>query len=85
MWTVYILKSMEKLIYVGMTQDVTKRLEEHNSGKSYYTKRGTNRKMVYSETFDSSEEARKREKYFKSGFGRRFLRNRVKTYLNEVC
>ena len=51
MWRVYILKSMEKLIYVGMTQDVTKRLEEHNSGNSYYTKRGTNWKMVYSETF----------------------------------
>jgi len=76
MWTVYILKSMEKLIYVGMTQDVTKRLEEHNSGKSYYTKRGTNWKMVYSETFDSSEEARKREKYFKNTAGKEWLKRR---------
>ena len=76
MWTVYILKSMEKLIYVGMTQDVTKRLEEHNSGKSYYTKRGTNWKMVYSETFNSSEEARKREKYFKNTEGKEWLKRR---------
>ena len=76
MWTVYILKSMEKLIYVGMTQDVTKRLEEHNSGKSYYTKRGTNWKMVYSETFDSSEEVRKREKYFKNTAGKEWLKRR---------
>ena len=76
MWRVYILKSMEKLIYVGMTQDVTKRLEEHNSGNSYYTKRGTNWKMVYSETFDSSEEARKREKYFKNTAGKEWLKRR---------
>ena len=65
MWKVYILKSMEKLIYAGMTQNIVKRIEEHNSAKSYYTKRGTNWKMIYSETFNSSGEARKREKYFK--------------------
>ena len=65
MWTVYILKSVEKLIYVGMTQNIVKRIEEHNSAKSYYTNRGANWKMIYSETFKSSEEARKRGKYFK--------------------
>jgi len=76
MWTVYILKSVEKLIYVGMTQNLVKRLEEHNSGKSCYTKRGTNWKMVYSKTFDSSEEARKREKYFKNTAGKEWLKRR---------
>ena len=76
MWTVYILKSVEKLIYVGMTQNIAQRFEEHNSGKSYYTKRGTNWKMVYSETFDSSKEARKREKYFKNTAGKEWLKRR---------
>ena len=76
MWTVYILKSVEKLIYVGMTQNIVQRLDEHNSGKSYYTKRGRNWMMVYSETLDSSKEARKREKYFKNTAGKEWLKRR---------
>jgi len=67
---------MEKLIYAGMTQNIVKRIEEYNSAKSYYTKRGTNWKMVYSETFDSSEEVRKREKYFKNTAGKEWLKRR---------
>jgi len=76
MWIVYIIKSEEGLIYTGITKDLEKRLQEHNYGRSYYTKRGSNWKLIYSERYDSSDQARKREKYFKNNAGKEWLKRR---------
>ena len=76
MWIVYIIKSEEGLIYTGITKNLEKRLREHNSGRSYYTKRGSNWKIIYTESYDSSNEARKREKYFKNNAGKEWLKRR---------
>ncbi len=74
LWIVYILKSeINGKKYSGMTQDVEKRLVEHNSGKSLYTSTLVPWKLVYKEEIHGRENARKREKYFKSGAGRRFI------------
>jgi len=70
----YILKSKNKdKFYIGSTNDLNCRIKEHNSGLSYYTKRHMPWKLVYKEEYDSIVDARKREKYFKSAAGRRFL------------
>ncbi|MFA6257435.1 MAG: GIY-YIG nuclease family protein [Candidatus Paceibacterota bacterium] len=71
----YILKSTVSLkSYVGITNNLNRRLAEHNSGKSFYTKRHCPWTMIYNEKYDSLKEARKREKYLKSASGRKFLK-----------
>ncbi|MBS1493905.1 MAG: GIY-YIG nuclease family protein [Bacteroidetes bacterium] len=66
----YHIKSEEGYIYTGQTSSLEQRLIQHNSGKSFYTKRGTNWKLVHFEEFSSRTEAMKKEKYYKTGKGR---------------
>jgi len=72
---VYVIESDEGFRYKGMTDNIEKRLIEHN-GKilSFWTKRGTNWKLIYKEEFESKTEAIKREKWFKTGVGREYLK-----------
>ena len=72
---VYILQSINyPKTYVGSTPDVIVRLDEHNKGLSIHTRRYKPWKIVYTEEFESLHEARLREKYFKSGAGRRYIK-----------
>ena len=57
-----------------MTDNIERRLSEHNSGKVTSTKGYIPWELVHLETFDSRVEARKREKFLKSGDGRAFLK-----------
>ncbi len=76
MYWVYALKSMtQKYIYVGITNDINRRVNEHNTGRSKTTKSRAPFKLIYSETVKDRREARKREKYLKSGIGKEFLKN----------
>ena len=72
---VYILKSESKVTkhYVGITHDVLKRLDEHNAGKSKFTSGFVPWRVIHVESFKSMKEARVREKYLKTGAGRRFI------------
>ena len=72
---VYILRSKSKgLLYKGISIDPEKRLLEHNSGKNKSTKGYRPWRLVYTEEFETRNEAREREKYFKSGAGREYLK-----------
>ena len=62
-------------IYVGITNNLERRLKEHNAGYQGYTKRFKAIVLIYTEDCVDYKEARKREKYFKSGCGREFLKN----------
>jgi putative endonuclease len=76
MFSVYAIKSqIDSRIYVGFTSNVTRRLQEHNSGKTKSTKGFKPWKLIYSEECETRVEARKREKYLKSGIGKEFLKN----------
>ena len=78
---VYIIKSDEGFHYTGFTEDLEKRLIEHNEKKlSFWTRRGTNWKLIYKEEFKDKTEALNREKWFKTGVGRNFLKNNVGDY-----
>lgn len=58
----YILKCRDGSLYTGWTTDLERRLKEHNSGKgAKYTKSRRPVMLVYYETFDTKEEAMKRE------------------------
>ncbi len=73
---VYAIKSqLDGRIYVGFTSDIDRRLQEHNSGKTKSTKGFKPWKLIYFEECIGRVEARKREKYLKSGIGKEFLKN----------
>lgn len=62
-WIVYILKCKDESLYTGSTNDIEKRLHEHNNLKSWahYTKIRRPVELVYQESFETLSEARKRE------------------------
>jgi putative endonuclease len=70
---VYVIRSVEGLNYVGYTCDLEHRLAQHNSGLSFWTMRGSDWKVVYSERYATRAEAMRRERWLKSGAGRGFL------------
>ena len=58
----YILKCSDGTLYTGWTNDIEKRLKAHNEGKgAKYTKSRRPVKLVYFETFETRQEAMKRE------------------------
>ena len=72
---VYVLKSeKDGRLYKVMTNDLEPRVIEHNSGKHSSTKGFRPWKLVYSEKVNSRSEARERERHFKSGSGREYLK-----------
>jgi len=73
---VYILKSVSvNKTYVGHTNNLERRLAEHNSGKSQFTKAYKPWRIIYSVKFNTRVEAIEREKYFKSSSGRVFVKS----------
>ncbi len=76
MYYVYILKSFSyNTFYVGSSENPKKRLdEEHNKGKVRYTKGKMPWVIVYQEEFLTRGEAMRREKFFKSGQGRKYIK-----------
>lgn len=75
MWYVYILKSRYfPKSYVGCTNNIERRLKEHNDGKSIFTKRYQPWNLIKTEIFNDCKTAKKREKFYKSGIGRKKLK-----------
>jgi putative endonuclease len=74
-YIVYILRSQKDgKRYIGITNNLERRLQEHNSGKTKSTKTRIPVDVIYTETYDSLREARLREKYLKTSAGRRYLK-----------
>lgn len=74
----YVLKSnIDGKLYVGWTNDLQNRMKKHNNGEVISTKDRRPLSLVYFESCLDKNKAIKREKYFKTGFGRRFLKDRI--------
>ena len=83
-WYIYVIKSeKDKNWYTGYTNDLNRRLLEHNTGKTFSTKSRLPFKLIYSEACLNQEDAKAREKYLKSGIGKRYIKNRLKYFLIE--
>ena len=75
MYFVYAISSLKRnYIYVGLTNNIERRLSEHNTGKNKTTKPYSPFVIIYFEECTSRIEARIKEKYFKSGIGKEKLR-----------
>lgn len=78
MFFVYVIVSKINGLrfYVGLCEDVQKRLNEHNSQKTKSTKAYVPWELFYFEKFGARKEAREREKYLKSGSGKESIKRK---------
>ena len=82
-WYTYILRSTKnEKWYTGYTRDLRKRFDEHTNGKSIYTKSRGPFTLVYYEACPNEDDAKAREKYLKTGTGKRYIKNRLKRFLS---
>jgi putative endonuclease len=76
MYFVYAISSISKnYIYIGFTKDLDDRLNRHNKGYEKTTKPYLPFVLIFEEECISRFDARKREKFWKTGIGRERLRN----------
>ena len=76
MYFVYAIRSVEKnYIDVGMTNDLERRIKQHNSRRSFATRPYAPFVLIYKEAHPNRVSAREREKFLKSGSGKEFLKS----------
>ena len=81
-YTVYILYSAKiDKFYVGYTNDIQRRMAEHNRKKGKYTDNGIPWKIVYTEAFENKKEAMNREAFIKSRKSRKFILELINSIL----
>lgn len=76
-YTYVLLSRKDDKLYVGWTDDLEHRVKMHNAGAVEATKYRIPLVLIYYEACIDKNKAIKREKYFKTGFGRRFLKGRL--------
>lgn len=82
MWYTYILKSKkDNKKYTGVTSNLRKRFWQHSNSMSTYTKGRGPFTLIYYEACINEDDSRDREKYLKSGMGKRYIKNRLKRFL----
>ena len=78
---VYVLKSLRKdFLYIGLTDNLKRRLNEHNGKVVVSTKRYAPLDLIYYEACRNQKDAFRREKYLKTSQGARLLKRRLKEY-----
>lgn len=86
---VYILISQkDHKLYIGFTTDLISRIKEHQNGKVDATKKRLPLILIHYEAFREKNDAKARERYLKSGYGRRNLKKELQNIfkkLNYFC
>ena len=79
-WFVYILQSsLKKFVYVGSTNNLVRRLRQHNDGDVQSTKAYRPLEIVAYVAVSTEKKARELERYFKTGSGKAILKRRILT------
>ncbi|MDP2676173.1 MAG: GIY-YIG nuclease family protein [bacterium] len=85
MYYVYILLSeKDGQLYIGSTPDLKARIKKHNLGYVIATKYRRPLKLLYYETYISSIDAKRREKFLKGGKGREELKVQLEDCFEKV-
>lgn len=85
MYFVYILFSnKDKRLYIGYTNDLKKRLAEHQDGKSIATRYRLPVRLIYYESYLKWSDAKRREKFLKGGQGRAQLKVQLQDVFKEL-
>lgn len=81
---VYVLRSLsDDGLYIGYSANLRRRLTQHDEGAAIATSHRGPWKLIYYEAYLEQVDALGREKYLKSGGGRRFLKTQLRHYLKE--
>lgn len=73
---VYVLRSeKDDNIYIGITDNLKRRLQQHNAGKNFSTKYRIPFKLIHKEEYENRIKTREREKFLKSGCGREWIKD----------
>jgi len=85
MFYVYCLESMKnKRLYTGYTDNLKRRFKEHNIGKGGdFTAKNGPWKLLFYEGHVNEKDARNMEIFYKSGYGREVLKNKLKNYFKS--
>lgn len=85
MYYVYLLENQnDQSWYIGYTSDISRRIKEHNSGRGGRTTRlKRDWGLIYYEMYLDEKDAEGREKFLKSGSGRKYLKKQLKNYLEK--
>lgn len=79
----YVIRSKkDNKFYTGTTADLRKRFSEHNDNKVTSTKNRGLFELIYYEGCIDKNDAFARERYLKTGTGKRYLKNRLKRFLS---
>jgi len=79
MYHLYVLSSINyQKSYIGVTDNIDRRIAEHNSGKMAFTRRYIPWEIIHTENFGTLKEARRKESFYKSSLGRRHLKKLFK-------
>ena len=81
----YVLYSLkDHRFYIGISDDVFRRVDQHNRGENVSTKSRVPFQLIYYEAYLSKEDALRREKYFKTSVGKRTLKQKLRTTLKHL-
>jgi len=84
MYYTYLLESQKDSgWYIGYTNDLKNRFLEHSKGKVISTKNRLPIELIYYEAYINRIDAKKRERFLKSGSGRKFLKKQLANYLTN--
>lgn len=81
-YTYIILSKKDKRWYTGATNDLRKRFKLHNDDEISATKGRSPFELIYYEACINKHDAFARERYLKSGPGKRYIKNRLKRFLS---
>jgi len=79
---VYVLQSIKfnSNLYIGFTNNLIKRVKEHNEGLNFSTKPYKPWQLIHYEAYRHEKDAKRREKYLKTSQGSRLLKRMLKEY-----
>ena len=84
MFYIYILQSqITNKLYIGKTSNLKRRMKEHNSGQSTYTKKYLPWDIIYYEAHTDIDDAARREKYLKTTQGHQAIKRMLKAYFKS--
>jgi putative endonuclease len=79
-----LLSEKDGEFYIGSTGDLRVRLQQHNKGSVRSTSYRRPLRLIYYEGCLSADDARRRERYLKTGRGGHYLRQRLASWLTEI-
>jgi putative endonuclease len=81
---VYVIESVDKdFIYTGITNNLQRRLKEHNNGEENSTKAYAPFELIFFEGYRNKSDAKRREEYLKTTRGKRVLRRMLRDYFDN--